>query len=217
MQVSQIVFPYSESERHRIIIFGCGGHARSVANAIREIDDQTEILFVDNNVKENEIILGFRTEQGYDIEENDKYIIAVGDNMVRSRLYHKIRKAGRGCCISVISVRALIGKEADVGNGTFVAHNAYLGPQSKAGIDTIINTGSIIEHEAVIGNHTHIAPNVTVCGRSKIGNYVFCGAGSTIIDKVNICDGVTVGAGAVVVKDITEPGIYVGVPARKIM
>ena len=43
-----------------------------------------------------------------------------------------------------------------------------------------------------------------------------CGAGSTIIDKVKICDYVVIGAGAVVTDDITKPGIYVGIPARKI-
>ena len=35
-------------------------------------------------------------------------------------------------------------------------------------------------------------------------------------NNVNICSGCKVGAGTVVVKDITEPGIYVGVPVRKI-
>lgn len=46
-----------------------------------------------------------------------------------------------------------------------------------------------------------------------IGNNVSIGTNTTIL-PVNICDGVVVGAGAVVTKDITEPGIYVGNPAR---
>lgn len=48
---------------------------------------------------------------------------------------------------------------------------------------------------------------------TKIGNGVSIGTNATIL-PVSICDRVVVGAGAVVTKDITEPGIYAGNPAR---
>lgn len=47
---------------------------------------------------------------------------------------------------------------------------------------------------------------------TKIGNRVSIGSGATIL-PVMICDDVVIGAGAVVTKDIVEPGIYVGSPA----
>ena len=50
---------------------------------------------------------------------------------------------------------------------------------------------------------------------TKIGNRVSIGSNATIL-PVNICDHVVVGAGAVVTKSITKPGIYVGNPARLI-
>jgi acetyltransferase-like isoleucine patch superfamily enzyme len=48
---------------------------------------------------------------------------------------------------------------------------------------------------------------------TRIGNGVSIGTNATIL-PVNICDGVVVGAAAVVTKDITKPGIYAGNPAR---
>ena len=48
---------------------------------------------------------------------------------------------------------------------------------------------------------------------TKIGNGVSVGTNATVL-PVSICDRVVVGAGAVVTKDITESGIYVGNPAR---
>jgi acetyltransferase-like isoleucine patch superfamily enzyme len=48
---------------------------------------------------------------------------------------------------------------------------------------------------------------------TKIGHGVSIGTNATIL-PVTICDGVVIGAGAVVTKDITEPGIYAGNPAR---
>lgn len=48
---------------------------------------------------------------------------------------------------------------------------------------------------------------------THIGNHVSIGSNATIL-PVSICDGVVVGAGSVVTKDILQPGIYAGNPAR---
>jgi len=73
-----------------------------------------------------------------------------------------------------------------------------------------------LEHETEVGDHNHISVNATLCGRVKLGNLCFIGAGSVVIDKIKICDNVVLGANSVVIEDITEPGVYVGNPARKI-
>lgn len=48
-----------------------------------------------------------------------------------------------------------------------------------------------------------------------IGDAVSIGSNATIL-PVSICSGVVIGAGAVVTRDITEPGIFAGNPARKL-
>ncbi len=50
---------------------------------------------------------------------------------------------------------------------------------------------------------------------TRIGNNVSIGSNATIL-AVSVCDAVVIGAGAVVTRDIIEPGVYVGNPARKI-
>jgi acetyltransferase-like isoleucine patch superfamily enzyme len=50
---------------------------------------------------------------------------------------------------------------------------------------------------------------------THIGNKVSIGSNATIL-PVSICDGTVIGAGAVVTRDIGQPGIYAGNPARKI-
>ncbi len=66
----------------------------------------------------------------------------------------------------------------------------------------------------------HACVNIGVSGKSnapKIGNNVFIGPGVKIVGDVSIADGVCLGAGAVVVKSITEPNTtWGGVPAKKI-
>ena len=57
-------------------------------------------------------------------------------------------------------------------------------------------------------------PQIRTLGKQQeLGNRVSVGTNATIL-PVTICDDVVIGAGAVVTKDITEPGIYVGNPAR---
>ena len=50
---------------------------------------------------------------------------------------------------------------------------------------------------------------------TSIGNNVSVGSNATVM-PVTICDDVVIGAGAVVTKDIYEPGIYAGNPCRKL-
>ena len=51
--------------------------------------------------------------------------------------------------------------------------------------------------------------------KTNIGNGVSIGSNATIL-PVDICDNVVIGAGAVVTKSINEPGVYVGIPAKKL-
>ncbi|MEQ9638101.1 MAG: hypothetical protein RLW68_18740 [Devosia marina] len=50
----------------------------------------------------------------------------------------------------------------------------------------------------------------------RFGDNVVIGAGSVIIGPIDICDNVTIGAMSLVNKSIVEPGVYVGVPVRRI-
>lgn len=50
---------------------------------------------------------------------------------------------------------------------------------------------------------------------TRIGDHVSIGTNATVL-PVTICDHVVIGAGAVVTRDITEPGVYAGNPARRL-
>jgi acetyltransferase-like isoleucine patch superfamily enzyme len=57
--------------------------------------------------------------------------------------------------------------------------------------------------------------NKALWRETHIGNHVSIGSNATIL-PIRICDNVVIGAGAVVTKDITEGGVYVGNPARRV-
>ena len=65
-----------------------------------------------------------------------------------------------------------------------------------------------------MGRFVTLSPGVRIAGGCQIGDEVFFGVNACVIPRLRIAAGVTVGAGAVVIDDLTEAGTYVGVPAR---
>lgn len=88
---------------------------------------------------------------------------------------------------------------------------------TKIGKGCIINTAATIDHDNMIEDYVHISPGVHLAGTVKIGQGSWLGIGSVVSNNVNIISGCNVGAGAVVVKSINEPGVYVGVPVRRVL
>lgn len=89
---------------------------------------------------------------------------------------------------------------------------------------SIAHYGQItVSKQAKVGVNCRIHEGVNIGstnGSSKapiIGNNVFISTGAKIIGDITIADDVCIGANAVIVKSITEPGTtWAGVPARKI-
>jgi acetyltransferase-like isoleucine patch superfamily enzyme len=122
--------------------------------------------------------------------------------------------------------------------GCSIGDNCFIGPfteiQSdvRIGNKTKVQSHSFICSLVTIGNNCFIghgvmfindlfssgAPSggdVSKWKATRIGNHVSIGSNATIL-PVSVCDHVVIGAGAVVTKDITVPGIYAGNPARKL-
>jgi serine O-acetyltransferase len=80
--------------------------------------------------------------------------------------------------------------------------------------------GIVIHDRVVIGIDCHIDQGVTIGGTSKkigvpiLGNHVYAGAGSKILGPVTIGNNVVIGANAVVVSDVPDNCLVVGVPAK---
>ncbi len=193
----------------KLFIIGCGGHARSVADIVLDNEPDTEIVFVDSNAHPKETLFGFHVIK--DLPKEAKNIfVAIGDNSKRSEVMTGIEPT------TIISKRAYIGKDAIIEAGCLIANGVFIGSQSRIGKGSIVNTNAVIEHECNIGEYCHIAPNSSICGRCQISNNVFLGVGSAVKEKIKIGKNITIGAGGVVVKDLQEQGIYVGVPVKKI-
>jgi acetyltransferase-like isoleucine patch superfamily enzyme len=107
-----------------------------------------------------------------------------------------------------IQMNVVIGKNCKVQSHSFICELVTIAD------DCFISHGVMFINDK-FSNNGPAKGNKKLWKRTSIGNNVSIGTNSTIL-PVFICDNVVIGAGSVVTKDILEPGIYAGNPARKI-
>ncbi|AVJ55689.1 UDP-3-O-(3-hydroxymyristoyl)glucosamine N-acyltransferase [Idiomarina sp. OT37-5b] len=108
--------------------------------------------------------------------------------------------------------RVVIGNRVEIGASTTVDRGAL--------DDTIISDGCIIDnqcqiaHNVFIDEDTAIAGCTVLAGSCRIGKRCMIGGASAINGHISICDDVQIMGFAMVIKEITEPGVYAsGIPA----
>lgn len=104
-----------------------------------------------------------------------------------------------------------IQKGAKIGKRCRVQSHAFICELVTIGDDCFISHGAMFINDPFVRGGP--AKERSLWRQTKLGNRVSIGTNATIL-PVTICDGAVIGAGAVVTKDITEAGFYVGNPAR---
>ncbi len=107
-----------------------------------------------------------------------------------------------------------IQKKVVIGKGTRIQSHTFICELVTIGEDCFIGHGVMFIND-LFAKGGPAKGEQSLWKSTKIGNKVSIGSNVTIL-PVDICDHVVIGAGAVVVKDITASGVYVGNPARKI-
>jgi len=195
-----------------LLILGFGGHARSVADVALS-SGMPCLRFYDVSARVGEQFNDFPAIAILPkaLPDGWAFLPAAGDNYAREQ---QLDWFAADRLATLVSPRAYLGIGASVGAGSLVAHSAHLGPAVVVGRGAIINTGAIVDHESSIGDCSHVSVGATVAGRCRIGRRVMLGAGATVRDGRCIGDDIVIGSGAVVVSDLIQPGVYVGVPAK---
>lgn len=195
-------------------VLGAGGHARAVIALLIDCGYTVAGIYDSAfSADKEEFICGVRL-MGALPSKDLEVVLAIGDGERRKLSYNS--EAIHVVQESIIHPEAFIGLGVEEGISNLIFPRAVLHTEVKLGANNIINTGCILEHETAIGSHNHISVGTILCGRVTFGDNCFIGAGTTIIDKVKVGNNVTIGAGSVVIRDILEPGVYVGNPARRI-
>lgn len=204
--------------KEKLLIIGASGHGKVIADIALKMNKWQSVAFLDDDdtIKKSiglEVI--GKTSDAFKYKNKAEFFVAIGNNTTRERIQEHLEENGLELA-TLIHPNAVIGIDVVIGTGTVVMPGAVINCCSIIGKGCIINSSSSVDHDNVIEGYVHVSPGANLAGTVTVGKGSWIGIGSSISNNVRICKGCIVGAGAVVVKDITESGTYIGVPVRRI-
>jgi sugar O-acyltransferase (sialic acid O-acetyltransferase NeuD family) len=216
-----------DMKKEKVVLIGCGEHARMVIDNIEEIKN-IEVFGLVTSISEDVgkkiygyTILGTNDSIDDIFKTNPDltgYFLTIGQlkngNMsIRENMYHKLDQSYRA--INIIHPAAIVSAYAHVGYGNIFEAYTKVANGAKVGNHCIINSFSAINHDQCIGNNVLIGGNVSMAG-CEVGDNTIVADGASIAFKKSVGKNCIIGDGAVVTKNIPNNSIAYGNPARVI-
>lgn len=194
----------------KIVIYGASGHGRVCAD-IAKLNGYESIVFYDDDHEKKKIgkykVVHVLPDDEYDL------FIAIGDNKTRQTVTERMKDSN---IVNLIHPSAIIASDVRMGKGIVIMAAVVINSGAVIGDGVIINTYASVDHDNKIRKFSHVSVNAHTAGTVTIGERTLLGIGSSVSNNISVCSDVTIGAGGVVVSDITEKGTYVGVPVKKL-
>ena len=140
--------------------------------------------------------------------------LAISDPSTRLEVAKKLSAFDWISFPSIVDRDAVIAPSVFIGKGVIVFPGAIIDVSAHIGSFAIINKLCSIGHDVRLSDFVTLSPMVMIGGRVSILPRCFLGASSAIRQGLQIAEGSMIGMGAVVVKEISLPGVYIGNPAK---
>lgn len=203
--------------KDRILIIGASGHGKVVAG-IAKLNGYKEIAFLDDDASKKSCgkyeVIGTSEDISRFVNDYD-FFVAIGNNKIRKKIV-KILSDKNIIQPVLIHPSAIVDETVLIKEGTVVMANTVINADTRIGKGCIINTASSIDHDCIINDFVHISPGVHIAGTVRIGENTWIGTGTSVINNVSVTDNCIIGAGSVIIDDISNCGIYVGSPVRMV-
>ncbi len=199
-----------------VVVIGASGHAKVVIELLRA-SGRTIAYCVgtDSNIVSClgvPVLVGDQHVLRLHAEGFEDAFVAIGSNQLRSRIADFVQQAGF-TLVNAISPNATVSPSSRLGVGVAIMAGVVINADSEIADLAIINTGATVDHDCRIGRAAHIAPQCALAGNVTVGQYSFLGIGTKVIPGMTIGAKVTIGAGGVVIRNISDEVVAFGVPA----
>lgn len=206
-------------ELEPVVVYGAGGHAKSVIGVLRDTRRHVLVGVVDDDPsRAGAMILGCRVVGGSErlaavVPPGGGIHVAIGDNASREAVVRHLRGLGHRL-VTLVHPAAFVMAQATLGEGIFVHHGAVIGCDATLGTGTIVSAQAIVGHDCRLGHFDHLTPGVRFAGGVTLGNRVLIGMNAVVLPGIRIGDDVTIAAGSVVTRDVPDGVVAAGMPAR---
>ena len=199
-----------------LLVFGAGGHGRVVADAAQLDPAWLRVVATDRDAAKcrGELVAGVSLAPWTPSADVPRAVhVAIGENRARER---ESLALDSDRLVTVRHPAGVVSAHAVVGAGCFLAALCVVAPGSRLEPGVIVNHAAVIDHDTLVGAYAHVAPHAVLGGLVRLGERVLIGSGAVVQPGRTIVADSVIGSGAVVTRDIVEPGVYAGVPARRI-
>jgi|SRR5690554_252471 len=207
--------------KKQILISGTGGISKEVLCLITDLgkyDDvagfiEPDFIIEKGNIPSN--IMG-KPVLPYSKVDLTKHVVslAMGDSKIREKSITQLPEGIE--FITLIHPTAVVSEWVEIGEGAIICAGTIITCNIKIGKHAQLNLNTTIGHDCEIGDFFTTAPNVNISGNCTFGDHVYFGTSSSIKQGISIKGDTIIGMGAIVTKNIDEPGVYVGIPAKKL-
>lgn len=154
-----------------LVILGCGGYGRTIADIAGQLNKYEQIVFLDDTTNQP-------CTDYVDYPEDDIYP-AFGNNEVRLRWITRLVEEGFHIPI-LIHPTAYVSPTSKIGTGTVVLPKAVVNTDVIVEKGCIINLGALIDHGCVIEEGCHICLGTIVKAENRISSLTKVEAGEVI-------------------------------------
>ncbi len=204
-----------------IFILGVGHNTAVLVDLAECCGYQVAGLYHYNEEKNDDSYLDIPILGSYaDLFEQDSllsknFALSMGDNAIRASLGAKLRAKG-AYMPNLLHPQAAVSKYAELGHGNIVCSNATIDPNTIIKNDCIISANSIICHNSQLDDACFIGAGCALGAYVHVKKAAFLGLNAVVVSgKVtSIGEYATIGAGAVVSKNVSEYDTVAGTPAR---
>lgn len=200
-----------------LAIFGTGGFAREVACVLHDLGrgDQIVAFYEPDEAFQSRQLLGVAVRPQSTFEPTrHRAVIGIGNPAIREKVVGEL--PSETVFDTLVHPAAVVSQWVDIGEGSIICAGAVLTCQITIGRHCHFNLNTTVGHDCSFGDFCTVAPGTNISGNVSFGDRVDVGTQAAFRQNLRICDDVVIGMGAVVVKDIGEPGTYVGIPAKKV-
>lgn len=207
---------------YNIIIVGAGGCGREVYQwslvAFNKVSYQIKGFLANDEYELDKYlidapILGHEDE--YDIQKNDRFIIAIGNVSIKKEVVGKLKDRG-AIFLTLLHPTAIISANTKIGEGVVICPYVILADSVEIGDFSMINIYASCSHEAKLGKHCILSPYATLNGGAVLDDDVFVATHATITGSKYVGKGAVIGANSLVLHDIPEYGKVIGVSKRAV-
>lgn len=200
----------------KLVIFGAGDIAR-LAHYYFSRDSEHEVVAftVDQKYRQADSFLDlplvpFEDVTGAYAPREFKMFVALSYarmNKLRQEKYEQAKAKGYEL-VSYVSSHCSFFTDHPVGDNCFILEDNTIQPFVRIGNNVTLWSGNHIGHDAVIEDHCFLASHIVVSGYVHIGKNCFIGVNATLRNSITIAPETLIGAGAVIMKDTVEKGVY---------